>query len=214
MSSTLSSTPSSVEVSTTQPVHKNLPMDSSERLVFRPLLDSDFPAYCAIFKEEPKDDREESSILNESSEKEFRDWFDHTQTHCARVGIFLKNSDGTEGDLIGEGGVMYLDNKYGRWPEIFYQLKKEFWSKGYATEFVKKFLGIWWNLLRKNTRIRVQQISLGSQHASEVKEQLGAEIIMSNKGSIRVVEKAGFEFCGVYLGDGKEYGYWRYISPN
>lgn len=132
----------------------------------------------------------------------------------AMVGIFLKKSDGTEGELIGDGGAFYLDNKDEKWPEVYYVLKKEFWNKGYATEFVKGFLGVWWNLPRENTHMRVQAISLGKFfYHQEVKEQLGAEINMHNKGSIRVIEKAGFEFCG-YLRGEQEYGYWRYISPN
>jgi RimJ/RimL family protein N-acetyltransferase len=93
-------------------------------------------------------------------------------------------------------------------------LKKEFRNKGYATEFVKEFLGVWWSLPREDTRMRVQSISLGKYfYRTEVKEQLGAEIHMSNKGSIRVIEKAGFEFCG-YLRGEQERGYWRFISPN
>jgi hypothetical protein len=31
--------------------------------------------------------------------------------HYAMVGIFLKKSDGTEGELIGDGGVFSLDNE-------------------------------------------------------------------------------------------------------
>lgn len=130
------------------------------------------------------------------------------------VGIFLKESDGTEGELIGDGGVFFLDNKDEKWPEVYYVLKKEFWNKGYATEFVKEFLGAWWSLPRENTRMRVQPTSLGKFfYHEEVKEQLGAEISMSNKGSIRVIEKAGFEFCG-YVGSEQDYGYWRLISPS
>jgi len=130
------------------------------------------------------------------------------------VGIFLKKSDGTEGELIGDGGVFFLDNKAEKWPEVYYVLKKEFRNKGYATEFVKEFLGVWWSLPREDTRMRVQAISLGKFfYRTEAKEQLGAEINISNKGSIRVIEKAGFEFCG-YSGGEQEYGYWRFISPN
>ena len=115
---------------------------------------------------------------------------------------------------MGEGGVTNWDNQYETWPEIFYLLREEFWKKGYATEFVKKFLGVWWSLPRENTRIRVRAISLGKNFDhQEAKEQLGAQIQMSNKGSIRVIEKAGFEFCG-YLHGEEEHGYWRFISPN
>jgi RimJ/RimL family protein N-acetyltransferase len=93
-------------------------------------------------------------------------------------------------------------------------LKKEFWYKGYATEFLKRFLDVWWSLPRENTPMRVQSISLGKYfYHQEVKERLVAEIHMSNIGSRRVIEKAGFVFYG-YLGAKQEYGYWVLISPN
>ncbi|KAL6702483.1 hypothetical protein ACN47E_001622 [Coniothyrium glycines] len=164
-------------------------------------------------KEEPKENSGEFSTLNESEEN-FRKWFDYSEIHYARVGIFLKNSDGTEGDLVGEGGISNWDNKDQRWPEIFYRFKEKFWKKGYCTEFVQEFLKIWWDLPRKNGRIRVQAMSLGFQDSSEVKEQLGGEANMGNKGSIRVLEKTGFEFCGEYLRGEEKFGYWRYISPH
>ena len=54
MASTFTSNPISVsvQVSTTKPSHKNLMRFSSERLIFRPLLASDFTAYLAIYKPE------------------------------------------------------------------------------------------------------------------------------------------------------------------
>lgn len=222
MAATITSIPLSVsvQVSTTKPSHKNLPRFSSERLIFRPLLASDFTAYLAIYKPETLlYNSGTSSTPAENYVENFvkgtREYFiERKLIDYAMVGIFLKNTDGTEGELIGDGGVFLLDNNDGKWPEIYYVLKKEFWNKGYATEFVKKFLGVWWSLPRENTRMRVQSISPGNFfYPQEVKEQLVADINMSNKGSIRVIEKAGFEFYG-YLEGEKEHGYWRYISPN
>ena len=202
-----------VEVSTTKPSHKNLGEFSSERLLFRPLLASDFSAYLSIYPSETPStpgQRQPEAYVQST-----RDYFiERKLIDYAMVGIFLKKSDGTEGELIGDGGVFLLDNKDEKWPEVYYVLKKEFWNKGYATEFVKELLRIWWSLPRENTRIRVQSASLGKLfYRSEAKELLGAEINMSNIGSIRVVEKAGFQFCG-YVKDGQEYGYWICISPN
>lgn len=222
MATTIPSIPLSVsvQVSTTKPSHKNLAGFSSERLIFRPLLASDFTAYLAIYKQEsPLYDSGTSSTPSQNQLENFvrgtREYFlERKLIYYAMVGIFLKKSDGTEGELIGDGGAFFLDNQDEKWPEVYYVLKKEFWNKGYATEFVKKFLGVWWSLPRENTRMRVQSISLGKFfYREEAKEQLGAEINMSNKGSIRVIEKAGFEFCG-YLGGEQEYGYWRFISPD
>lgn len=222
MAATITSTHLSVpvQVSTTKPSHKNLLNFSSERLIFRPLLASDFTAYLAIYKPETLlYNRGTSSTPSQSQWETFvqgtREYFiERKLIDYAMVGIFLKKSDGTEGELIGDGGVFLLDNNDEKWPEVYYVLKKEFWNKGYATEFVKEFLGVWWSLPRENTRMRVQSISLGENfYHQEVKEQLGAEINMSNRGSIRVILKAGFEFCG-YLDGEKKHGYWIYISPN
>ena len=218
---TISSMPPSVhvQISTTKPSHKNLIEFSSERLIFRPLLASDVTAYLAIYK--PEATLYNGGTSSTQSQSQMETFLQHTREyflerkliHYAMVGIFLKKSDGTEGELIGDGGVFSLDNEH-KWPELYYYLKKEFWNKGYATEFVKKFLDVWWSLPRENTGMRVQPITLGSSfYHQEVKERLVAEINRSNKASIKVAEKAGFEFCG-YSGGEQKYGYWRYISPN
>nr|YP_010692849.1 GNAT family N-acetyltransferase [Periconia digitata]WCA44848.1 GNAT family N-acetyltransferase [Periconia digitata] len=222
MAITISSIPLSVpvQVSTTKPSHKNLRGFYSERLIFRPLLASDFTAYLVIYK--PEGSLYDIGTPSPASQSQLEAFVEGTREYFierklidyAMVGIFLKKPDGTEGELIGDGGVFLLDNKDEKWPEIYYVLKKDQWNKGYGTEFVKEFLGVWWSLPRENTRMRVQSISLGKFfYHQEVKEQLGAEINMSNKGSIRVIEKAGFEFCG-YLRGQQEYGYWRLVSPN
>ena len=52
MTTTVPSTHSPVKVWTTEPVHQNLDPFSSERLIFRALLDSDFPAYHTILSQE------------------------------------------------------------------------------------------------------------------------------------------------------------------
>lgn len=52
MATTVPSTHSPVKVWTTEPVHQNLDPFSSERLIFRALLDSDFPAYHTTLSQE------------------------------------------------------------------------------------------------------------------------------------------------------------------
>lgn len=143
------------------------------------------------------------------SEEEARFWFNQTQ-EWARVGFFLKKSDGTEGELIGEGGAYKLEHE---WTEIYYLFKKEFWGNGYATEFVKKFKEIWWNLPRKDTRITVQSISLDTQDTSVATERLCATIKMENTPSQGVMKKTGFELHGELTKDGDRYGFWQCISP-
>jgi RimJ/RimL family protein N-acetyltransferase len=211
MATTTTSTPTpvSIELSTTKPSHITLPTFSSQRLIFRPLLASDFLTYLAIYQTETPQTQSEPFI------QATREYFlQRKLPHYAMLGIFLKNPNSTEGELIGDGGVFLLDNKDEKWPEIYYVLRKDFWNNGYATEFVHAFLGAWWSLPRENTRMRVQPVSLGNLfYDRDVKEQLGAEINMDNKGSIRVVEKTGFEFCG-YLDREKRCGYWLLVRPD
>ena len=207
MSSTLSSTLSSVEVSTTRLIHKNVTSHSSERLVFRPLLESDFEAYHLTLKQpEPMiayglDALPEPRIA--------RMWFDQFQTET-RVGIFLKNPDVIEGELIGEGMVYKV---YNEWPRVHYVFKKEYWVKGYATEYLNAFLPAWWDLPREKTRIFVEKISLDSHEKENATERLCAEIDKDNKGSLRVVEKTGYVLRGEIIKDhGKIFVFWRIIA--
>ncbi|KAL6702482.1 hypothetical protein ACN47E_001621 [Coniothyrium glycines] len=208
MSSTLSSTPCSVEVSTTQPVHQDIPMFSSERLFFRSLFESDFEAYHLLLKQDEA--MEAYGIGGMHDTKSARSWF-NLNKDSPRIGIFLKNSDGKEGELIGEGLVLKLDKK---WAGVHYVLKKEYWGQRYATEFLKAFLPVWWDLPRENTTILVEEISLDSQEKHKAKERLCAEIKMDNKRSQRVVEKAGYTFCGeVKNQDNGICAFWRIICP-
>lgn len=199
---------SSVEVSTTEPIHQNLNPFYSERLIFRTLQESDFPGYHAILKQEQT--MVDAGLGPMYEEKSARDWFNMTQESFTRVGIFLKNSDNTEGELIGDGGVYRSPDQ---WPEIFYLLKKEFWGKGYASEFVDKFKEVWWNLPRKDTRMSVQSISLGKNHTSVATERLCAPIRMENVKSQKVVEKAGFEFVTEFLKEEVKYVFWQNLFP-
>ena len=62
--------------------------------------------------------------------------------------------------------------------------------------------------------MHVQSITLGKLfYHQEVKERLVAEIYTSNIGSVGVIQKAGFEFCG-YLRGEQALSNWRLISPN
>jgi len=207
MSSTVSST-LSVEVSTTQPVHQNLPLHSSERLVFRPLMESDFEGYHLLVKQP------EPMIgygLNAMPEtRTARLWFNQLQDET-RVGIFLKNSDEKEGELIGEGLVLKSDKQ---WPRVHYVFKNEHWGHGYATEFLNAFLSAWWDLPRENTTLFVEEISLDSHEKQNATERLCAEIKRENKANLKVVEKTGFTFCGEVKNQNEEIcAFWRIISP-
>lgn len=174
----------------------------------RSLSESDFEAYHLILKQaEPMRGYGLDAMPDT---KTARYWFN--DTHDGRVGIFLKNSDETEGELIGEGLVLKVDKE---WPRVHYVFKQEHWGHGYATEFLKAFLSVWWGLPRENTTILVEEISLDIQEKHRATERLCAEIQMDNKSNQKVVDKAGYEFCGEVKKQGEEIcAFWRIICPN
>lgn len=118
------------------------------------------------------------------------------------LGIYLKKSDGSEGDLIGSGGMQNLHTLNG-WPDLGYQLKKEYWNNGYATEFATAFMRFWSSLPREQTSFQVPYSSLDLQDRSEIAERVYAKAKLDNKASQRVLEKVGFEPFGLLDG---EYG--------
>jgi RimJ/RimL family protein N-acetyltransferase len=212
MSSTLIST-SSVEVSTTLPIFKKLHEDNllkfeSKRLVFRPLLESDFESYHLLLKQpEPMIGFGLDAMPDTHTA---RCWFNDLQKEI-RVGVFLKTSEEKEGELIGEAFVLKLDNQ---WPRVHYVFKKEHWGHGYATEFLNAFLSVWWDLPREDKNILVEEISLYSYERDKVCERLCAEIKVDNKANLKVVEKAGYEFCGEVKNENEDIcAFWRIISP-
>jgi RimJ/RimL family protein N-acetyltransferase len=199
---------SSVQVSTTHPVQKNLPEFSSAHLISRPLLEADFEAYHLLLKQ-PEPMRG-YGVGPMPETKSARAWFNHLQDEL-RVGIFLKDLDESEGELIGEALVLRQSKQWYRVHNVF---KKEHWGNGYATEFLKAFLPVWWSLPREDTSIEVEGISLDSHEKQKATERLCAEIKMDNKANQRVVEKAGYEFrAEVKNEDNETCGFWRIIGP-
>jgi RimJ/RimL family protein N-acetyltransferase len=97
------------------------------------------------------------------------------------------------GELIGLGGVFATDSKLG-WPEVGYMLRSEHWGRGYATEFLKAFVQMWWSLPRSEAETRVDAVSVDALRGREVEvpELLCAMVESTNIGSLRVMEKAGF----------------------
>ncbi|KUI55269.1 putative GMP synthase [glutamine-hydrolyzing], partial [Cytospora mali] len=130
--------------------------------------------------------------------------------------IYLRESGG----LIGVGGVHDFggggaaaadgdsggddDNGGFGWPEIGYLLRREYWGKGYGTEFLRAFLGVWeGELLRREVverRVKVGSFERvgggggGNDNGPVLgREQLVAIIDRRNAASRKILEKCGFE---------------------
>ena len=187
-----------VTVSTTLPYVEDYILESitTNRLIIRPLLLSDLEAYRTL-RSQPEamahSGRGRPDIdLSETLAKLQRLQAPYHNSHVY-FGIFLKKSNGDEGDLIGDGGVHKFVSDQTGWPEFGYKFKKEYWGCGYATEFAKAFLEFWWSLPRTETRIQIAPSSVYLQDTPKVVEQVYAWTTVDNIASQRVLQKAGFE---------------------
>ena len=200
-----------VTVSTTLPVLENLtaPIYSTERLILRtPIIPLDVEAFYSLTKQS-----EPMKLLGRGgpdvdSNMTRRD-LEHKQSNLTKVrfGIFLKEKDGREGELIGEGGVNAFE---GTWPQVYYVFKEEHWNKGYGTEFVKALIQFWWNLPRKDVQIRVHYSSVDLRETPKVTELLCAYSDLDNERSKKVLQKAGFERYEQDPSKAPDLLYWRY----
>ncbi|KAI1336307.1 acetyltransferase domain-containing protein [Xylariaceae sp. FL0016] len=114
-------------------------------------------------------------------------------------GIWVRET----GQLIGDGGIHSMAGKPLGWPEVGYKLGKESRGKGYATELMQAIIKEWWKLPRQRVEMKVHGASIGRADTPEnydkVRDQgelLTANVEISNLGSMRVLEKLGFEKFG------------------
>ncbi|KAI5922582.1 acetyltransferase domain-containing protein [Camillea tinctor] len=105
-------------------------------------------------------------------------------------GVFLAST----GEFIGEGGVHSIISDVG-WPEIGYKIKREYWGRGYATEFLHGILDAWWHLPRRAVDVEILSLAIG---AGETEEHIYANADIENVGSQRVLEKLGFKRIRVW----------------
>ncbi|KAK7914799.1 GNAT domain-containing protein [Apiospora marii] len=106
------------------------------------------------------------------------------------------------GEFLGIGGVRQSASTVLGWPEIGYQFKREHWGRGYATEFLHAFLEHWWAQPRVEAEVEVDALSVDAAAATGdcggsedvvVPEMLSAIVDGDNPGSLRILQKAGFE---------------------
>lgn len=189
-----------ITVSTTLPSVEDNMVQSIEtkRLIIRPLLyPMDLEAYRSI-RSQFEAMTSSGTGLPDATMKQTEAKLKRLQPpyHDSHVyfGIFLKNSDATEGELIGDGGVHKLTKTETGWPEFGYKFKKEYWGLGYATEFAKAFMQYWWNDLARNPRqMSIASSSVDYRNTLEATELVCAWTKKRNEKSERVLEKIGFQ---------------------
>lgn len=194
---TTTASPTRITVSTTLPkVGDNLPSIRSDRLIIRPLLPSDLEPFYTL-RSQPEAMTDSGKQRPDADLSETRAKLKSLQPpyHNSHVyfGIFLKKSDDNEGELIGDGGVHKFRSDHTGWPEFGYKFKKEYWGRGYATEFARAFMEFWWSLPRMDAQILVASSSMDFQNTPKATEQVYAYTRKDNLASQKVLEKIGFE---------------------
>ncbi|KAI0440145.1 acyl-CoA N-acyltransferase [Xylaria telfairii] len=200
-----SENPSLITVKTTLPTHP-FPANSArapirtERLVIRPVTQDDFDALRSL--------RTQPEVMACTAAGRIDGDPSETQS---RLDPFLPPRDAdtynpaiclaSTGEFIGLGGVFSTHSELG-WPEVGYMLKKEHWGRGYGTEFLKAFLDAWWSLPRSEAQTAVDALSVDAREGDAVPEMICAMVESTNRGSLRIMEKAGF----------KQFKTWKEVS--
>lgn len=97
-------------------------------------------------------------------------WAEVQAYECKEIAFILKDT----GELIGTGGL-YIDEENHK-ARLGYILHPHFWNRGYITEVVEKLLYVAFDMLKLH---RVE-----------------ANVYNGNIGSMRVLEKNGFQYEG------------------
>jgi RimJ/RimL family protein N-acetyltransferase len=116
---------------------KNIRPFITERLIIRPLRISDAEGYSLV-SNDPKVNyyqslwRDVRGLDNIISQIKGDIKHYHDTNLGVSLGIFLKNMQGEEGELIGQlyGSVCSSDH----FPGISYMFKRQYWGKGYGSE--------------------------------------------------------------------------------
>ncbi|KAK4156911.1 GNAT domain-containing protein [Chaetomidium leptoderma] len=166
------------------------------RLVLRPLTLDDLPAVAEL--------RSQPEVMHWTMLGRVDQDLDETR---AKLETFLPPNDEKTynfaicdretGALIGLGGCHRWGSSFG-WPEVGYMIRKEFWGKGLATEFLRGFLAAWAGLEREEVEVEVDERTVAGEGVKGVdglvREQIIAVTAEGNGRSQGVLEKAGYEW--------------------
>ena len=100
------------------------------------------------------------------------------------------------GEFIGLGGCHRRDGELG-WPVFGYMFRKEFWGKGYGTEFLKGLLDAYWSLPRSEVELKVERSTVDGD--GDIKTECICGITTDeNRASQNVMRKSGLHLAKVF----------------
>ena len=162
----------------------------TERLILRPMLASDFDALHRIFT----DVKVMAAFSHDPLTREqMEGWLKRNLDHQSQFGyglfsVFLKAT----GELIGDCGLEQMDVQGVQAAELGYDLRSDFWDRGYATEAARAV---------RDYAFQVLQLPY-----------LISLIRVGNLASKRVAEKVGMTLESEFMRYG--IGYWKYSLKN
>ncbi|KAL2823820.1 GNAT domain-containing protein [Aspergillus cavernicola] len=113
---------------------------------------------------------------------------DSTGGLAPRLFFFIITPKDNENLILGSVGVNSLDPA----PSLGYALHPDYWGRGFASEAAGAVVRAWWGLPRINEGVGLG-LGLGLREEEGGEEKLYAASNCRNVGSVKVLERVGFE---------------------
>jgi len=180
------SIPSSVDL-------ENLKPFVTERLILRRLRISDAEAYSLVYSDS-------ETVWNSSLRLRGPDvnmakrWIEGDINHYQKkgrgvmLGVFLKNMQGGEGELIGKLGTYIAE-----WPSVNYMFKKQYWGKGYGSECLEAWLNYYFSLPSKEVKMELPVEFIENKYKNKATKLLKVDTFVFNERSGNLLRKMGFK---------------------
>lgn len=145
----------------------------SKKITLRPPTQADIPALASIANNKKIFDNVRDMFPHPYTLKDAENFIEFVQTKKSREIFAIE----FEGKLVGFGGVHLQEDIYRKSGEIGYWLGEDFWGKGIGTEAVKLL------------------VKYGFEELELIR--IFAGVFEHNLGSMRILEKVGFEKEGI-----------------
>ncbi|KAH7375213.1 GNAT domain-containing protein [Plectosphaerella cucumerina] len=178
------------------PAHATRESVLTPQLMIRPLKESDLQDLHALRTQQEVMRWTSAARIDTDmaeSETKLRMHLPPNDANTLNTAICLRST----GEFVGYGGCHMFVGEFG-WPVIGYMFGTQHWGKGYASEFVKAFLGMWWALPREEVELSVDRgtariTGTTAEGVAIAEEVYTAVTVPDNGGSQKVLERSGFE---------------------